>query len=216
MKRPLLALTAAALMTGAALPAAYAVAAPRGSAAASLSAEDRAVVNAASSYLQNLTTARGRFVQTDPNGAVSQGTFYLKRPGKVRFEYDAPSRLLVVADGSNINISDPRLKTFRQYPQGKTPLSLFLGQTINLDRGSISRVNRSGDSFSITARDSRRQAEGDITLTFSNSPVQLREWTVTDPQRRQTRVRVTSLTPVGALDNSLFTLRNPNRRTGPR
>ena len=214
MKKTLLALTAAALTTGIALPAVYAVAAPRTGGPSN--AEDRAVVNAASSYLQNLTSARGRFVQTDPNGQVSQGTFYLKRPGKIRFEYDAPSRLLVVADGSNINISDPRLKTFRQYPQGRTPLSLFLGQTINLDRGAISRITRGANSFSITARDPRRTAEGEITLTFSNSPVQLREWTVTDPQRRQTRVRITSIISTGALDNSLFVLRNPNRRTGPR
>ena len=214
MKKTLLALTAAALTASVALPAAYAVAAPR--AGAPSNPEDRAVVNAASSYLQNLTSARGRFVQTDPNGQVSQGTFYLRRPGKIRFEYDAPSRLLVVADGSNINISDPRLKTFRQYPQSKTPLSLFLGQTINLDRGAISRVNRSGDGFSITARDNSRRAEGEITLSFSNSPVQLREWTVSDPQRRQTRVRITSIAPASGLDSNLFVLRNPNRRTGPR
>ena len=210
MKKSLLALSAVALLATGAAPLAIATAAP--SAAANLSADDRAVVNAASSYLQRLTSARGRFVQTDPNGAVSQGTFYLRRPGKIRFEYDAPSRLLVVADGSNINISDPRLKTFRQYPQGRTPLSLFLGENVNLDRAAVSRVNRSGNSFSITARDPNRRSEGEITLTFANSPVALREWTVTDAQRRQTRVRITSLTPAGSLDNNLFVLRNPNRR----
>ena len=213
MKKSLLALSAVAVLATGAAPIAVATAAPSASA---VSAQDRALVNAASAYLQRLTSARGRFVQTDPNGAVSQGTFYLRRPGKIRFEYDAPSRLLVVADGSNINISDPRLKTFRQYPQGRTPLSLFLGQNVNLDRAAISRVTRSGDTFSVVARDPNRRAEGEIALTFSNSPVALKEWTVTDAQRRQTRVRVTSLTPAGSLDDNLFVLRNPNRRAGPR
>src|SRR3712207_2625614 len=110
MKKNLIAL-AAALVTGAA-PTLPVLAQSPG-----FSASDRAAVDQASAYLQGLTSARGRFVQTDPNGQVTQGTFYLQRPGKIRFEYDAPSRLLVVADGSNINISDPRLKTFRRYPQ---------------------------------------------------------------------------------------------------
>ena len=79
---------------------------------APLSAADRALVDRAAAYLQGLTEAKGRFVQTDARGSTTQGTLYLKRPGKARFEYDAPSKLLVVSDGGNVSIADGRLKTF--------------------------------------------------------------------------------------------------------
>jgi outer membrane lipoprotein-sorting protein len=205
VKKNLLALAAAALVTSAA-PVMTAQAAP---AVANLPATDRAALNAASAYLQNLTSARGRFVQTDPNGQVSQGTFYLQRPGKIRFEYDAPSRMLVVADGSNINVHDPRLKTFRRYPQGSTPLSLFLGRTINLETRAVTSVTRSAGGVAISARDPKNPRSGYITIGFSGSPLRLSEWTVVDPQNRKTRVRITSMTQTSN-PASLFTLRNPN------
>ncbi len=86
-------------------------------------------------YLQGLGEARARFVQTDARGASTQGTVYLKRPGKARFAYDPPSGLLVVSNGSTVSVADSRLKTFDAYPLMSTPLSLFLAKTIRLDRG---------------------------------------------------------------------------------
>ena len=204
MKKNLLALFAAAALT-----AATPVLTPAAAVAQSLSASDRAAVDQASAYLQGLTTAKGRFVQTDHNGAVTQGTFYLQRPGKIRFEYDAPSRQLVVADGRQIHISNPRLKTFQSVAQSSTPLALFLGRTIDLDRSAVSSVTRSGSGFAISARDRRNPRSGYITLSFTGSPLQLREWTVVDPQNRRTKVRITSMSRSGALPASLFTARRP-------
>ena len=113
-------LTIAALLTSVALAGAAPTLAapPRAAAAVSLSAADQALVRQATASLQALTNAKGRFVQTDPNGAASQGTFYLQRPGKMRFEYDPARPLLVVSDGSNVKIYDRALKTFDQYPLG--------------------------------------------------------------------------------------------------
>ena len=206
MKKTLLALSAVVALAAGAAPSLQATAAP---AVASLNASDRAALNAASSYLQNLTSARGRFVETGPNGAVRAGTFYLQRPGKIRFEYDRPSGVTVVADGSSIFVSDPRLKTFRRYPQSSTPLTLFLGRTINLDRSAVNSVTRSGNGVAINARDRRNPRGGYITLNFSGSPLELREWTVVDGQNRRTKVRITSMTRTGAQPASLFTLRAP-------
>ena len=205
MKSSLIALSAAALLASAA-PTAPVAAAP---AVASLNASDRAALNAASAYLQNLTAARGRFVETGPNGAVRQGTFYLQRPGKIRFEYDRPSGVTVVADGKTIAVSDPRLKTFRRYQQSSTPLSLFLGKTINLDRSAVTSVTRSAAGVAISARDRRSPASGYITINLSGSPLELREWTVVDRQNRRTKVRITSMTRTGGHPASLFTLRAP-------
>jgi outer membrane lipoprotein-sorting protein len=162
-----------------------------------------------------MNQAKGRFIQTDPNGATSQGTFYLQRPGKIRFEYDPARPLLVVSDGSNVKIYDRALKTFDQYPLGATPLSLFLAREVRLDRGVIiDRVERRPGGFAITARDGRKQAEGRIELVFAGAPAQLSEWTVIDPRGQRTRVRLNTVTQVAALDPKLFVLRDPTRRSG--
>lgn len=179
-----------------------------------LSAEDRALVQRATEYLQGLTGARGAFTETGPGGQTRSGRFFLKRPGKMRFEYTNPAGLLVVSDGSNVNRYDPRLNVFRQVPLSATPLSVFLANEIRLDRGvRIDRVTPMADgAFSIVARDARRPNDGSVTLVFGGSPLRLREWTITDPQNQRTRTRLTSLERASGLDNDLFVLRDPTRR----
>ena len=189
-----------------------AVAAP---AAPTVSAADQALVTKASAYLQGLAAAQGRFVQTDARGRMTQGTFYLKRPGKIRFEYDKPSGLLIVSDGANVKVQDSRLKTFDTYPLGKTPLSIFLAKQIRLDQGVvIERVTRTADGFAITARDGRNRTAGAITLAFADAPMRLKEWTVLDAQGGRTRVQLTSLQPAGALSDGLFVLRGKRGPSG--
>lgn len=187
-----------------------------GPAAAALSSADQALVNRAVAYLEGLSQAKGQFVQTDPRGVSSRGELFLKRPGKARFAYAPPSGLLVVSDGNLVSVANSKLKTFESYPLGATPLSLFLARQIRLDRGvQVTRVSRLADGFSITARDGRKEAEGQITLSFQDSPLQLIGWTITDPQGQSTRVRVTDLQPVSSLDDALFVLRDPrNLRPG--
>jgi outer membrane lipoprotein-sorting protein len=187
---------------------------PRVAAPAPLSAEDQALVARAVDYLQGLSTARGRFTQTDPRGSVTQGTLYLQRPGKARFAYDAPSRLVVVSNGSTVNVWDGRLRSFQSYPLGATPLSLFLARNIRLDRGVIvDRVTRLTDAFEITARDARRQAEGRIILRFTNAPT-LSGWTIVDGRGASTRVSISELQTASGLDPNLFVLRDPRPRPG--
>lgn len=205
-------LTRRALALGlAALPLPALAARP---AIAPLTADDRVLVDKAATYLQGLTEAKGRFVQTDARGVSTQGTVYLKRPGKARFAYEAPSGLLVVADGANVSVADSRLKTFDRYPLMATPLSIFLARQIKLDRGVvISDVTRLADGFTITARDGKKQAEGQITLTFSNSPMALIGWTVSDAQGQATRIRLTGLERASGLAPTLFVLNDPRPKS---
>jgi outer membrane lipoprotein-sorting protein len=177
---------------------------------APLSADDKALVDRATDYLGGLGEVKGRFVQTDPRGAVSQGVLYLKRPGRARFAYDPPWGELVVSDGYNVSISDPRLKTFDRYPLGSTPLSLFLARDVRTDRGvEITRVDHFADGFALTARDARHPRSGEVTLSFGQSPMRLREWSLTDAQGGVTRVKITTLEPASGLDPALFVLRDP-------
>lgn len=197
---------AAALAAVAALPAA---------AQSNLSAEDRAVLAQAQTYLQNLTSAQGDFVETGAGGQRRSGKFYLQRPGKMRFEYTTPAGLLVVSDGSNVKRYDPRLNVFRQVPLGQTPLSTFLARNVRLDQGvRIDRVTRTSDGFAITARDSRRPNDGAAVLAFGGSPMRLVEWTIIDPQGARTRTQLTNLRAASGLSASLFQLRDPTRRPG--
>lgn len=182
---------------------------------AGLSAADQALVDRAVAYLEGLTQAKARFIQTDPRGQVSRGSLWLKRPGKARFAYDPPSGLLVVSDGGNVSVADKRLKTFDKYPLVATPLSLFLAKNIRFDRGvQVTGVTRAADGFTITARDGRKQTAGQIALTFRSEPMTLVGWSVTDAQRRVTRVQLLDLQPVSGLDSSLFSLRDPRQGVG--
>jgi len=177
---------------------------------APLSAADRALVDRAVAYLESLGEAKARFVQTDARGRATTGQLFMKRPGKARFAYDPPSGLLVVSDGGVVSVQDKRLKTFDQYPLGATPLSLFLAKTIRLDKGvTVTRVARMADGFSITARDGKKQTAGEITLTFTDTPLALAGWTVTDAQSRPTRVQLQGLERASGLDGGLFVLKDP-------
>lgn len=197
----------AAAMTGQALAAAQ-------QPAAALSAEDQALVDKATAYIQALGSAKGRFVQTDARGSQTQGTFYLQRPGKARFAYDGPNGLLVVSNGSAVNIFDSRLKTFESYPLSRTPLALLLAREVRLDRGvRITGVRKLNDGFTINAVDAKKETRGRIELNFSNAP-DLIGWTVTDAKGAETRVRLVDFEKTSGLDPKLFVLNDPRRRVG--
>ena len=179
-----------------------------------LSAEEKAMVDKATAYIQTLGSAKGRFIQTDARGTQTQGSIWLQRPGKARFAYDGPNGLLVVSNGNNVNIFDSRLKTFESYPLSRTPLALLLAREVRLDRGvTITGVRKLSDGFTITAVDAKRQTLGRISLDF-NSASALTGWTVTDVRGGETRVRLIDFEKTAGLDPKLFVLTDPRRRVG--
>lgn len=199
-----------------ALPLAGAWAALASPAFAQMAAADQALADKAVAYLDGLGEAVGKFVQTDPRGATTQGRIFIKRPGKARFEYAPPSGLLVVSDGLNVTLFDARLKTFDRQLLKATPLNLFLARRVRLDGGvRITRIARLADGFSVTAQDTRRETRGSITLNFSSDPIGLLGWTVTDARGSSTRVRLIDFRPTSGLDSSLFVLRDPRGQTSP-
>ena len=195
-----------ALLAAATLSAAGPPATARGLDA--FSPDQQAMVQRATDYIQGLRTVTARFTQTDPNGQTTTGTLYLQRPGKARFQYDPPSGLLVVADGSFVAVSDTRLKTFSEYPLGRTPLTLLLGREVRLDRADLTAVEETPNGFSISAR-GHGEAQGRLTLLFRSDPVDLRGWNLVDAQGRETRVRFGALSPADHLAPGLFYPRDP-------
>jgi len=173
---------------------------------ADISPADQALVSRAVTYLDGLTAVKGAFQQTDPRGVSVTGTFYLARPGRARFEYNPPSGLLITSDGKTVTLSDSRLKSFQRFPLSSTPLALFLADHIHLDKGAqIQRVDHSAGGFSISARDGRGLAQGQITLYFAEAPLRLSGWAIVDAQGRATRVSLGALSPLSDASPDLFT-----------
>ena len=195
------------------------------SATVTLSTADLALVDKATQYLQNLAEVEGRFEQTNPRGNIQGGDIFLKRPGKARFQYDAPSGLVVVSDGKNVSVWDSRLRTFDRTPLGATPLAILLARQVRLDQDvEVFRVGRYDDGFYLSARSASGQTrtEGYITMVFADNPVALRGWTLVDGQGQATKVKIVSLARQ-AIRPDLFVLddprppeeRNPQTKTRP-
>ncbi len=173
---------------------------------AARSPENDELIARAIAYLDGLTSVESRFTQSDAKGREAAGTLWLARPGRARFQYDPPSGYLITCDGKTITVSDSRLKNLQRFPLNSTPLSVFLADHIRLDRGAhVTRVDRSTGGFSVTARDSRGLAQGEITLYFTDDPMRLTGWVVIDAEARMTRVTLAGLKSVPTPDASLFT-----------
>lgn len=170
-----------------------------------LSTDDAAMVAKAVAYLDALASVKARFSQTDQRGDVATGVLYLARPGRARFQYDAPSNLLITSDGKTVTLTDGRLKTQQRFPLRATPLAVFLADHVRLDRGvQVTRVDRAAGAFSITARDNHALTQGEITLYFTESPLRLTGWVIIDAQARMTRVILDGLTAIPEPPAELF------------
>lgn len=168
----------------------------------------RAVVDRVSNYLSSLQTLIGDFVQIGPDGGRTVGKFYIQKPGKVRFEYEPPSPIDVIADGSSVVVRDRRLSTQDLYPLSQTPLRYLLADQIDLARDT-NLVAVSQDNTFITVMIEERQilvGTHRLVLMFGAKDTQLRQWTVTDPQGYETTVAVYNLDVSHKPDPNMFTI----------
>jgi outer membrane lipoprotein-sorting protein len=166
------------------------------------------MVDRISNYLSSLQTLIGDFVQIGPDGGRSVGKFYIQKPGKVRFEYEPPSPIDVIADGSSVVVRDRNLATQDLYPLSQTPLRYLLADQIDLAR-ETNVVAVSQDNTFITVTIEEKQllvGTHRIVLMFGAKDTQLRQWTVTDPQGYETTVAVYNLDVSHRPDPSLFTI----------
>lgn len=171
---------------------------------------DRAAAQQVESYLNTLRTLRARFLQVAYNGASAQGTALISRPGRMRFDYDPPEPLLLVASGGQVLMYDRELRQPTAVPASSTPLGLLLTPEIRLS-GDITVVGteRIGGFLRIGLHRTGARAEGLLTLAFAEEPMVLRQWTVLDAQARETRVTLYEVETGIALDNRLFDFNDP-------
>lgn len=176
------------------------------------SAEDMRDLARISNYLNATETLRGEFVQVDPDSVVAEGDFSMRRPGRIRFEYDPPNTALVIADGFWVAVIDRADGGVDRYPLDDTPLSLLLKEDVDLRReGWVRRIERSGGQLAVTARDPDAPDQGDITLIFAENPLELRQWVVRDAQGRTTTVALRDVRVNVPVEAAEFVIRDPDR-----
>ncbi len=173
---------------------------------AELSAQDKAQVARVEAYLNSLNSMQARFLQLDAGGGVAIGDVYMRRPGRMRFEYEPPAQILVVADGTWLVFRDNEIKETTRLPLFSTPVSVLLQEVISLSGDvTVTKVENDSKALRVTVVDTENPDEGSITLVFSDDPLQLRQWLVTDAQGAVTSISISNLQKNVALRNDLFT-----------
>ena len=165
-------------------------------------------VSAVEGYLAGLRSAQGGFRQTNPNGSTQTGRFYLQKPGRIRFEYDAPKGAMVIADGTWVGVFDPKSnRNPTRYPLDKTPLGLLLRDRLSLtEPGLVLGATQGPGGIDITVVDPRAPDAGRMVMTFAPSPVALKQWEITTKVGARTRVVLTDMMTNISLDPSLFNI----------
>lgn len=169
-----------------------------------------------SGYLNQLQTAQGGFTQVNGDGTISTGTIYIKRPGRIRFEYAPPDNSLVIAGGGSVAIFDPRSNTGpERYPLNQTPLSIILAQNVDFSRARMVTGHTSdGTTTTVTAQDPDHPEYGSIQLVFTAAPVELRQWIVTDDTGSATTVILNDVASGGSIGDRLFNIQAETANRG--
>jgi outer membrane lipoprotein-sorting protein len=179
-------------------------------------AKQRALLDRISNYLSSAQTMMGKFVQVGPDGGRTEGTFYMQKPGRVRFQYNPPSPIDIISDGSSVVVRDRKLATQDLYPLSQTPLRYLLAERINLLRDTDVVSVSADDSFATVVIEQKQLFVGTdrLMIMFDAKDLTLKQWTVTDPQGFDTTVAVYNLDSTKKPDPNLFVINYQREQTG--
>ena len=176
----------------------------------SLTAQDRADIARVETYLNGVRTLHSRFLQVAPSGGTSEGKAWLQRPGRLRFEYDPPSPFLLVGGNGLLVFHDSQLKQTSNIPLGSTPLGLLLQDNLRLSGDvTVTKIVRMPGQLQLSVVRTKSPADGALTLIFADAPLVLRQWTVMDAQRQETRITLYNVELGGAFNQRLFEFIDP-------
>jgi outer membrane lipoprotein-sorting protein len=183
--------------------------APSGRVGLTLDASQSAIVEKVSGYFNALSDLKGSFVQTAADKKRMKGKFFVKRPGRFRFDYARPSRQIIISDGEYLAIQDLDLNHEDRIALDQTPFRLLLRKDVNLLRDAkIVEVQESDDLIVVALVDKNPEASGRIKLFFSTKPhLELKEWTTIDAQGLATRVEISRLVKGEEIDVSMFKIK---------
>lgn len=172
---------------------------------AATAASAQAGVPEVEKYFNSIRTFQARFVQTSPNGGIIQGDLYVRRPGRMRFAYDAPSQLKIVADGMQVTMWDPQTKDFGQWPIGWTAASFLVKEPFLLSGDiTVESMQRANSELQLTLVQTRKPQEGKVIVRLSEKPMQLRGWIIVDNRGNKVSVSLAEFKAGQPLADSLF------------
>lgn len=172
---------------------------------AQLTAQDRQDLARVEQYLGSLTTVQADFVQTTNNTDLYRGHFYLKRPGKMRLEYEPPISYMYIADGTWLTYYDADLHQRKDVPLGSTIADFITRANVKLSGDvTVTKVSRGNNQLSVQLVQTDKPDDGALTLNFTANPMLLQSWVSVDQQGNVTQVDLTGLQPGVQLDNKLF------------
>ena len=155
-------------------------------------------------HFSSVRSMSGEFVQFGPRGEQTGGKFFLERPGKIRFNYEAPSNFKVISDGQSVVILNSKMRTSDLYPLSKTPLKLLLDDRIDLTGNKVKSVTEEDDLTTIKLSDKQVFGSSTITMMFDPKSYDLRQWTITDAQGKDTTVMVFNVKVGGSFPADTF------------
>jgi outer membrane lipoprotein-sorting protein len=169
---------------------------------------DKLSLNDISRYLNGLTTLQAEITQINSDQTISTGKIMIHRPGRARFEYDPPNEALVIAGGQKLAVFDGKSNTGpEEYPLDRTPLNLILAKDVDLSRANmVVGHDYDGTATIITAQDPEHPEYGDIRLMFTDDPVELRQWIITDDSGAETTVILGELTEDVQFTTAMFSI----------
>ena len=167
--------------------------------------QDRADLSRIETYLNGMTALKARFLQVAPDGGISGGQAWLSRPGRLRFQYDPPAPFLLIASRGQLVFQDSSIKQQSQTPLSTTPLGMLLAQQVKLSGDiTVTGIKRLPGEIDVTVIRTASPGDGSLTLVFADTPLTLRQWTVLDAQRKETRVTLFDAQLGGTFDAKLF------------
>jgi outer membrane lipoprotein-sorting protein len=170
-----------------------------------LPVDQQAEIQRVEQYLNGIRTMQARFTQTGSDGRAAAGTLSLQRPGRMRFEYDPPATILIVADGSQVTLADFKDRTMSQWPLGWTSASFLAADVVRLSGDlTVTGVTRAGGELRVALIQTRRPQEGRVEMVFADQPLLLKGWTVWDAKNVPVTVSLNNLRTGVTLSRDLF------------
>lgn len=176
---------------------------------APLTAAEHTDLQRITAYLNGITTMYARFTQYSSDGKTAGGQLWMERPGRMRFEYDLPSPILMLADRFYVYYIDKKLEEMQKIGLRSTPAWLLLRDPITFDDLIVTGFTSGPDRIGVTVVEKAQPDNGSLTMVFSKDKISLRQWTIVDPRRRTTTVVLSNEQFGMALDPELFLYRNP-------
>ncbi|PPR79376.1 MAG: Outer-membrane lipoprotein carrier protein [Alphaproteobacteria bacterium MarineAlpha2_Bin1] len=172
----------------------------------SFSKNSEQIINEIESYFNNINTLQAKFIQLDENGIYKSGTLMVAKPGKIRFDYNKPSSVLIVSDGEYVIFYDKKVEQLNRIHINKIPIQFLLTNNFSFKKNNIliKNIQFEGNVITLSIQYDKNVLTNKIKLLFESNPLILRQWIVEDSQGYKTRISLEDINTDIKLDEKKF------------